>query len=94
MGGEFQALVGSMLVFDLDDRISSRAAAQRSLAWWCCLHPLQALFSPHEHHSTPSRWQALRWQALFSPRQHHSPSRWQAPLSHHSGYHSGVQPSR
>ena len=56
---------------------------------------LQALFSPHEHHSTPSRWQALRWQALFSPRQHHStPSRWQAPLSHHSGYHSGVQPSR
>ena len=33
-GGEFQALVDSMLVFDPDDRISSRVAARHSLAWW------------------------------------------------------------
>ena len=33
-GGEFQALVNSMLVCCPDDRISSRVAAQRSLAWW------------------------------------------------------------
>ena len=38
-GGKFQALVDSMLTFDPDDRISSRAAAQRSLDWWRCLHP-------------------------------------------------------
>ena len=45
-GGEFQALVDSMLVFDPDDRISSRAAAQRSLAWWCCLHPFAGSVQP------------------------------------------------
>ena len=38
-GCEFQALVDSMLVFDPDDRISSRVAARRSLAWWCCSQP-------------------------------------------------------
>ena len=41
-GGEFQALVDSMLVFDPDDRISSRVAARRSLAWWRCPQPLAA----------------------------------------------------
>ena len=39
-GGEFQALVDSMIVFDPDDRISSRVAARRSLAWWRCSQPL------------------------------------------------------
>ena len=38
-GCEFQALVGSMRVLDPDDRISSRVAARRSLAWWCCSQP-------------------------------------------------------
>ena len=35
-GGEFQALVDSMLAFYPVDRISSLVAARRSLAWWCC----------------------------------------------------------
>ena len=39
-GGEFQALVDSMLVFDPDGRISSRVAARRSLAWWRRSQPL------------------------------------------------------
>ena len=39
-GGEFQALVDSMLVIDLDHRISSRLAARRSLAWWSRSQPL------------------------------------------------------
>ena len=46
MGGEFQALVDSMLVFDPDDRISSRAAPQHSLAWWCCLQPFAGSVQP------------------------------------------------
>ena len=33
-GGEFQALVDSMLVFDPDGRISSHVAARHGLAWW------------------------------------------------------------
>ena len=45
-GGEFQALVDSMLVFDPDDRISSRVAARRSLAWWCCSQPLAGSVQP------------------------------------------------
>ena len=45
-GGEFQALVDSMLVIDPDDRISSRASARRSLAWWCCAQPLAGSVQP------------------------------------------------
>ena len=39
-GGEFQALVDSMLVLDPDGRLSSRVAARHSLAWWHCSQPL------------------------------------------------------
>ena len=45
-GGEFQALVDSMLGFDPDDRISSRVAARRSLAWWCSSQPLAGSVQP------------------------------------------------
>ena len=45
-GGEFQALVDSMLVCDPDDRISSRVAARRSLAWWRCSQPLAGSVQP------------------------------------------------
>ena len=45
-GGEFQALVDGMLVFDHDDRISSRVAARRSLAWWCSSQPLAGSVQP------------------------------------------------
>ena len=45
-GGTFQALVGSMLEFDPDDRISSRVAARRSLAWWCSSQPLAGSVQP------------------------------------------------
>ena len=54
-GGEFQALVDSMLVFDPDDRISSRVAARRSLAWWRCSQPLAGSVQPSSasQHSQP-----------------------------------------
>ena len=45
-GGEFQALVDSMLVCDPDDRISSRVAARRGLAWWRCSQPLAGSVQP------------------------------------------------
>ena len=45
-GGEFQALVDSMLVCDPDDRISSRVAARRSLDWWRCSQPLAGSVQP------------------------------------------------
>ena len=45
-GGVFQALVDSMLVCDPDDRISSRVAARRSLAWWRCSQPLAGSVQP------------------------------------------------
>ena len=45
-GGEFQALVDIMLVFDPDDRISSRVAARCSLDWWCSSQPLAGSVQP------------------------------------------------
>ena len=97
-GGEFQALVDSMLVFDPDDRISSRVAARRSLAWWSCSQPLAGSVQPSSasQHTQPLAGPPLAGSVQpSSASQHSQPLAGPlTPLSHHSGYHSGVQPGR
>ena len=58
-GGEFQALVDNMLVFDPHLRISSRAAARHSLLWWRCSRLQPSSASQHT--------QPLAGPAVFRP---------------------------
>ena len=77
-GGEFQALVDSMLVCDPDDRISSRVAARRSLAWWCCSQPLAGSVQPS---SSSQHTQPLAGPPLAGSVQPSSASQHSQPLA-------------
>ena len=77
-GGEFQALVDSMLVFDPDDRISSREAARRSLAWWRCSQPLAGSVQPS---SASQHTQPLAGPPLAGSVQPSSASQHSQPLA-------------
>ena len=77
----------------------THAIGASSRHWWtaCLFLILMIEFHLVQQHSAVllGGVACIRLQALFSPHEHHStPIRWQAPLSHHSGYRSGVQPSR
>ena len=77
-GGEFQALVDSMLVFDPDDRISSRVAAGRSLAWWWWSQPRAGSVQPS---SASQHTQPLAGPPLAGSVQPSSASQHSQPLA-------------
>ena len=77
-GGEFQALVDSMLVCDPDDRISSRVAARRSLAWWRGSQPLAGSVQPS---SSSQHTQPLAGPPLAGSVQPSSASQHSQPLA-------------
>ena len=81
-GGEFQALVDSMLVRDPDDRISSRVAARRSLAWWRCSQPLAGSVQPS---SSSQHTQPLAGPPLAGSVQPSSASQHSQPLAGPAG---------
>ena len=91
-GGEFQALVDSMLVVDPDDRISSCVAARRSLSWWCCSQPLAGSGQPSSasQHTQPLAGPPLAGSvqpAAYRPHRHHGrlvASSWMPAPSHGS----------